>query len=448
MPKLKIAIIFNIFHFSTIIYINFVKMYYWAKVYIFISFLLGGYQLSIAQQRKCGYDNYYQIILKEYPEIVEKEIALQNELKNNNQRYAQSEGIIRIPVVIHVLYNTESQNISDEQIKSQISALNRDYRALNTDKLSSNHQFYDRIGDTEIEFCIATEDPWGQITTGIERKYVSKSSFSYSGNLNDADENYIKKSNKGGLDAWDTDKYLNIWIANFTDGTLGFASFPNDNAGIKDGIVIHYRVFGTIGNLLPDYNKGRTTTHEIGHWLGLKHIWGNGGNCNSDDGISDTPKQYDATYGCPSGIYDDECSPSTSGRMYQNFMDYTDDACMALFTKKQAEYVRNVLNSSRSSFLNNNIPCDFISKVTNNTLFKNIKVFPNPATNYLYIDQLPSSKEPYRIALYNELGQAVFTTTTNDYNTEIEVSELRKGVYYVEIVNGEHHYNQTVLVLH
>lgn len=171
-------------------------MFRWDKVFVFISFLIGEYQLCIAQQHKCGYATYYQNIIKEYPEILSKEIVLQNDVEHNNQRIAQSEGIIRIPVVIHVLYNTESQNISDEQIKSQISALNRDYRALNTDKLPSNHQFYDRIGDTEIEFCIATEDPWGQITTGIERKYVSKASFAYSGNINDADENYIKKATK------------------------------------------------------------------------------------------------------------------------------------------------------------------------------------------------------------------------------------------------------------
>ena len=131
-------------------------MFRWDKVFVFISFLIGEYQLCIAQQHKCGYATYYQNIIKEYPEILSKEIVLQNDVEHNNQRIAQSEGIIRIPVVIHVLYNTESQNISDEQIKSQISALNRDYRALNTDKLPSNHQFYDRIGDTEIEFCIAT----------------------------------------------------------------------------------------------------------------------------------------------------------------------------------------------------------------------------------------------------------------------------------------------------
>ena len=410
--------------------------------------MLVGVNMVFAQQRKCGYTSYYLNLIEKYPEILKEEQELQQISEKSNYKLSQNSGIIQIPVVVHVLYNTENQNISDEQIKSQIVALNRDYRATNSDKLPGGHYFFDRIGDTEIEFCLAKENPFGEPTTGIERKYTSKISFAYSGNLNDEDENIIKKSINGGLDAWNPSKYLNIWIANFTDGTLGYATFPNDNAGIKDGVVIHYRAFGTTGNLLSSYNKGRTTTHEIGHWLGLKHIWGDVDNCFADDGISDTPKQYDATYGCPSGLYADECSPESTGRMYQNFMDYTDDACMALFTIKQADYMRNILNTKRSSFVGNDIPCEIISAVTNNTQIRNVKIYPNPASNYLFIDGMSNNKEPYQIRLFNELGQIVYHTSVVLYKTEIELSALRNGIYYLDITSGDKQYNQSILVLH
>lgn len=415
------------------------------KISLFI-FLLGSFTFASHAQRKCGFTDYYNNLILEQPELLENfndQIQILSNLKTNS-----SYGIIRIPVVVHVLYNDSIQNISDEQIKSQISVLNRDYNASNLDKLPSSHQFYNKIGNAEIEFCLAKEDAWGNPTTGIERKYIEKLSFKYTGAVNDSDENYIKKSSIGGLDAWDTEKYLNIWIVNFSDGTLGFATFPTNTPNAKDGVVIHYKAFGTVGTLSGTYNKGRTSTHEIGHWLGLKHIWGDNSGCFSDDGISDTPKQYNETYGCPSGIYEDECSPSSTGRMYQNFMDYTDDACMSLFTSGQITVMRNTIINKRSGLLNSSIPCDFISSTSNNLNLKNLKIYPNPASNYLQIEYLPYKQTPYFINIFNELGQIVYQTQTQHTKLEIEVSGLRSGIYYLTINNNGETYNRTISILH
>jgi hypothetical protein len=208
---------------------------------------------------------------------------------------------------------------------------------------------------------------------------------------------------------------------------------------------------------MPDYKQGRTTVHEVGHWLGLQHIWGIiegcSNNANADDGISDTPKQYDATYGCPSGIYSDECMPAQSGgRMYQNFMDYTDDACMGLFTQQQVAVMRNTLNTARSGFLNIDIPCDFISSISSNNILSDIKIYPNPASNYLYIEQLPPSETPYFIKLFNSTGQQAAQTSirqlTDQNKIEIATSALPNGVYYLTIINGEQQLNQTIMIMH
>lgn len=361
----------------------------------------------------------------------------------SGQRTESTYPIITIPVVVHVLYKTAQQNINDAQIRSQIDVLNRDFNARNADSLPINHEFYNLIGNASIEFCLASVKPGGSSTTGIERKQVTYDGFEYS----DADESIIKSTSNGGLSAWNTSKYLNIWIVNFTDGTLGYATFPEDNSGNKDGVVIAYDAFGTVGVLTPDYDKGRTSTHEIGHWLGLYHIWGDDYNCTADDGIEDTPKQYEDSYGCPCEHPKvDNCSPSI---MYQNFMDYTDDACMSLFTKDQVTRMRNVLStaSNRTSFLNNTVACNTHTPTSDNSVYcdvtlnnnisinHDINIFPNPVRSTLFIEKLPPSISNYDIKIFNSIGAEVLSKQININQTSLDVSSLNAGIYYLHISN-------------
>ncbi|WBM75189.1 M43 family zinc metalloprotease [Saprospira grandis] len=228
-----------------------------------------------------------------------------------------SRSVITIPVVVHVVYNTTAQNISDAQILSQIQVLNEDFRRTNSDADNK----WAQAADTEIEFCLATVDPNGNATTGITRTYTSVSSFS----TNDA----MKYSSQGGKDAWPTDQYLNMWVCNISGGILGYAQFPGSGDFATDGVVMGYKYFGTVGQATAPFDGGRTATHEVGHWLNLRHIWGDGA-CGQDDFVGDTPESDAANYGCDAGHR--SCG---SADMVENYMDYSDDACMNLFTAGQ-----------------------------------------------------------------------------------------------------------------
>lgn len=270
-----------------------------------------------------------------------------DEIEQQTQAFLQSDvvqsrAVITIPVVVHVLYRTSKENISDAQIQSQIDVLNRDFKALNADLSGTPNEFKDVIGNAEIEFCLAKQDPKGNATTGITRKLVNVSSWGISDNT--------KKSIKGGVDPWNTTKYLNIWICNIGRGVLGYAQFPGGNTA-TDGVVIDYRYFGTNGTATYPFNRGRTATHEIGHWLNLRHIWGDT-KCG-DDFVNDTPIQNAANTDCQSYPHYSTCT-DTPLEMTMNYMDYTDDRCMYMFSAGQAARMRAVLapGGFRESLLN------------------------------------------------------------------------------------------------
>ncbi|RMG27418.1 MAG: hypothetical protein D6730_07225 [Bacteroidetes bacterium] len=242
----------------------------------------------------------------------------------SNQRVGRS--VITIPVVVHVVYHTEEENISDEQILSQIEVLNEDFGRFNADANQTPVQFMDVAADTRIRFQLATTDPYGEPTTGITRTYTDVPAFS-------AFQNEMKFQPQGGMDAWPTQDYLNIWVCNLSMGVLGYSQFPGGPAE-TDGVVICYKYFGRTGDITPPFNLGRTATHEIGHWLNLRHIWGDGP-CGTDDLVEDTPEAEGPTHGCLRTNF--SCG---SPDMVSNFMDYTDDACMNLFTQGQANRMR------------------------------------------------------------------------------------------------------------
>ncbi len=230
--------------------------------------------------------------------------------------------VINIPVVVHVLYNTAAQNVSDAQIQSQLTVLNNDFRKLNSDWTNTPSTFTNLVADCEFNFCLATVSPTGAATSGIIRKSTTVASFS----TNDA----MKFNSQGGSDAWPSGQYLNLWVCNISGGILGYAQFPG-GASATDGVVINYTAFGTTGTAAAPFNKGRTATHEVGHWLNLRHIWGDA-TCGNDL-VSDTPVHNTSNYSCPSHPKTNSCG--TSAEMFMNYMDYTDDACMYMFSSGQ-----------------------------------------------------------------------------------------------------------------
>jgi hypothetical protein len=297
-----------------------------------------------AQHRNCGTMGHLAHLKAQNPAL-ETNMA---QIEKETQKWIAEHGnektrlLVTIPVVVHVVYNTTAQNISTAQVQSQIDILNEDYRRLNADKANTPSVFASVAADVQIEFCLATTDPTGATTTGITRTQTATTAF--------LDDDAVKATATGGRDAWNTAKYLNLWVCNLSGGLLGYAQFPGGAAN-TDGVVILYSAFGNTGTVQPPYNKGRTATHEVGHWLNLYHIWGDdSGACSGSDLVSDTPNQGDSNGGCPT-FPNISCSNTPNGDMFMNYMDYTDDNCMNMFTNGQATRMTAIVNGSRSGLL-------------------------------------------------------------------------------------------------
>ena len=339
--------------------------------------------------------------------------------------------IIVVPVVIHILYNTNDQNISDAQVLSQLKVLNDDYRRRNADTVNTPWPFKGVAADTKISFCLAKVDPNGYTTSGIIHKHTSQTLF-----LSD-DE--MKFSSSGGDDGWDSHRYLNIWVCNLFGNTLGYAVMPGGPAE-RDGIVIQYTCFGTIGTVRAPYNKGRTATHEVGHWLGLRHLWGDA--VCGDDGIADTPPQEASTSGCPSFPQLSSCSINSYGNMFMNYMDFTDDACMNMFTKDQAGEMRSLfaLGNVRNSILSS-VVCDSAlakgpdpadSATTSGDI--KISVYPNPFNDHFTIHSSDSkSLNGGKIKVYDVMGKLFIQQTISSSDIKINTSNLPSGVYVLKV---------------
>lgn len=311
--------------------------------------------------------------------LYRKHFELENNRILNNGIIASSmlDTTITIPVVIHVLFNSAEQNISDEEIQSQIDILNEDFAANNASSLDVPTDWINLITDSKIRFKLAQRDPAGNNSNGIIR--VSSTILEYQ-----IFDPAIYSTSLGGSNAWPRSKYLNIWVCKLEGNALGYANFPGSSAN-QDGVVINYKAFGRNGIAKAPYNFGRTCTHEIGHWLILSHIWGDDNNdCSVSDfpitqqGIDDTPNQEGPTFRCKRFPELDDCSSTSPGIMYMNFMDYTDDKCMMFFTPGQIWRMRTTLNGIRDSL-----------KISNG------HVLPNLYTSDVAID---SVLNPVRIA--------------------------------------------------
>lgn len=365
--------------------------------------------------------------------------------------------VITIPVVVHVIHNGEAigtgTNISDAQIQSQIDVLNEDFRRQNQDILNVPAAFRGVSADPLIQFCLAQQEPNGKTTNGITR-HLQPSQSEYN-QLSVPIE--FQCLNRNTLEViikpvtiWDRDKYLNLWVSDMQEKgcnnqstTLGYAQFPGQKSNsdnlhpeLTDGVWISYNVFGKVGNLNSSYNLGRTTTHEVGHWLNLKHIWGDEAVCTADDEVVDTPQQTTESYGCNVFPKGDDCSLSYPGIMFQNYMDYSNDNCLALFTYGQVARMDATLFNQRASLLTS-VGC------TPSTLglneygnLENIVVYPNPTFSKVFFDNTNSNFK--EVTIYNYLGQEVTKNSFNnaERNQEIDMSSLAKGVYILKFKNA------------
>ncbi|MBK7239717.1 MAG: fibronectin type III domain-containing protein [Flavobacteriales bacterium] len=300
-----------------------------------------GFSMTIAAtaQRNCGSMDYLQQQIDANPDRaarLEQIDAFTTQFILDHSE--EDRAVITIPVVFHVVYANSTQNISDAKIYAQLAQLNADYARLNSDAGSTPSAFAALGANTEIQFCLAQRDPNGNATTGIVRKSTTVSSFS--------DNDYVKYNANGGSSAWPSSSYLNFWSCNLGSSLLGYAQFPGGPSA-TDGVVCLYSSIGSIttpGSATP-YNLGRTATHEVGHWLNLRHIWGDA-NCGSDL-VSDTPTQQTDNGGCPSFPHV-TCSNGSNGDMFMNYMDYTNDACMNIFTLGQKSRMQALFGTGGS----------------------------------------------------------------------------------------------------
>lgn len=415
------------------------------KVFLFLigmSLSLFSFDI-IAQSKKCATMTNLEKRMIQDPSLrqrmEESEIHTQKWISTNSD-YKRTAQVITIPVVVHVLWNDSIQNVSDAQIQSQLDVLNKDFRFLNADTLDVMHPYRSRAADTRIEFCLATRDPNGNFTTGITRTQTSEVSW----NAFDEDEaDNIKSSANGGKDNWDPTQYLNMYIVKFDSVLLGFATFPEELATSPnlDGVVIRYEAFGTSGTAgLGGYEKnmgGRTATHEVGHWLNLRHIWGDD-SCGNDF-VSDTESAEKANFGCPTFPHkaSNSCGTGSDGEMFMNYMDYVDDKCMNMFTSGQGERMAAAITGPRSGLLTS-LGCQTPLSVENNSNLNEISIYPNPNNGMFTIFMTEASPKNINIKIENVLGK-VLKEMNNISGTQIQVNlnnEFQPGAYFIRIDAG------------
>jgi hypothetical protein len=408
--------------------------------------LLIGVNLN-AQIEKCATMHVLEKRMQQDPStqlrMQQSEIQAQKWISENKtllkkKQDVKSQALVSIPVVVHVVYNNQTENVSDAQVQSQIVALNEDFRLLNGDSLDDTHPFWYYTADTQIEFCLASIDPNGNATSGITRTFTNTTAFGVDGSE--------KFTSLGGKDNWDPTRYLNIWVCDLSGDapTVGYATFPSDLTSYpdEDGVVIHYQAFGYIGTAgtgaYPTANLGRTGTHEVGHWLNLRHIWGD--DFCGDDFVPDTQIAYEENYGCPSFPHNtfSSCGSDGDGEMYMNYMDYVDDYCMVMFTYDQGTRMLSTLFGDRDGLLTSS-GCGTISV---NELFSenSFTLYPNPSDGNVVINSQMNGIHNVIISLFDLQGKEIQTFENSSFPFEMNLNELPNGSYLIKLQTG----NQSV----
>ncbi len=380
-------------------------------------------------QRACSTFTYIQQQLQADPSLAAKMQQIEDDTRRFRQgatteNRPEQDIVIKIPVVVHVLFHSPGENdlITDQKIQAQIDILNRCFRRKNSDTLNTPTVFRSLAADCEFEFYLATSDPRRKNTTGIVRKYSPVSEWQ-------ADDK-MKLSVEMGDDAWDPSSYLNIWVCNL-QRVAGYASMPGGDAA-KDGVVISFNVWGPTSTV-QGLNEGKTLVHEVGHWLNLKHLWGD--DYCGDDGVQDTPVQGGYNYGCPTGSHV-TCSNGPHGDMYMNYMDFTNDACINMFTLGQKARMKALFapGGKRYSILSSTglqPPLFYEAPLpVEQPRWLRPQLFPNPAGSFLTLDLTYDSRWIGKtIQLVNMQGRVVKQELVTSKVHQLNISALAPGMY-------------------
>lgn len=365
---------------------------------------------------------------------------------------AKTNSLYTIPVVVHIVYNTAAGNIDDSVVMNQIAILTEDYNRENADTVNMRPDFDIVAGSPKIKFQLAQVDEFGNPTTGITRTNTATASFGslaiIGGDFSDLEK--VKSTADGGHDPWDQSKYLNIWVCNMSvnffgqeiTALLGYATPPSNmpnwppgsTAGISDGVVIQYQAFGSNNPTPLDPGTGpievlgRTTVHEVGHYLGLRHIWGDG-DCTAEDGIDDTPNaDSESQQDCDPNK--NTCVDNIQGNdlpdMIENYMDYSAEGCQNSFTEGQASLIHGVLEDQRYNLVHGNLAA--LTQLDEIVWM----ISPNPTEGEITINTLAEISD---LKIFSPSGKIVKQIQPSGKNTKIDLQDLASGIYFISITS-------------
>lgn len=424
------------------------------KIIIATSILIG-FGATAQEVKRCATVEYMNYRESLQPGYIQSTVDAFNNAKKANS--AKSDETYIIPVVVHIVYNSAAQNIPDSVIYNQIQILNEDFNRLNADTINMRADFQPHVGSGNVEFRLASFDPNGNPTSGITRTQTTHSTFMtdiiamMSGDMSQLER--VKSTTNGGINPWNQSRYLNIWICNMAMTLLGsevpmlmgYATPPDglsnwpagSTAGLSDGVVLQYQAVGRNNpNPLVIQGqsfvvKGRTATHEVGHYLGLRHIWGDG-DCSQDDGIADTPNasaQSDQDCNTTKNTCVDNIGGVDLPDMVENFMDYSAEDCQNSYTKEQINLIRAVLENERWDLINDNSALGIGSKE-----ITKVSLHPNPANSSVTLrskEQLSGS-----ITILDLNGKVVKQVKANGLETIVDIEELPNGIYQLSVNNS------------
>ncbi len=407
--------------------------------------------IAQANLRRCGtytLEQYHEQQAPGYKDRVKACFANAKQIADANKaNRAVNDTIYKVQLVFHVVYTAPEENIPDSVIYSQIEVLNEDYRRLNADTGRTRAEFMPVAGDAGIEFELATVDPDGNPTNGITRTAGDGGLLGF----NPFTENM--KVEPGGKAPWPTDRYVNVWVCNVLNGLgiLGY-SYPPSNApnwqagsftdSTKQGVVLHYPVVGRNFSqpIDPTVAGGRSLVHELGHYFGLRHIWGDNADCIEDDGISDTPFAADASQQtCDTVINSCIDGPFDFNDMIENYMDYSDDRCLNMFTKEQIGIMRAMLQTSRAGVAKVEVANVTGIQATASNLL-NIQLYPNPTTGIVYLNAQIKNGKQYSYEIYNAIGEKLVAEnelTPANTRRVINLEGRASGIYFARIISGD-----------
>lgn len=390
-------------------------------------FLLVCWSGKMIAQQRCATDDLREYYMNHFPGYIErlqKNKAFLSEISHSSA--LETRTTIYLPVVVHVVYHDQAENISDAQIRSQIEALNQDFAALRVDP-DVPAEFKDRVGESHIRFCLATIDPSGNKSSGITRTYTNIDDIGLRKNENG--RKLVHYTRYGGEDPWDTGTYINIWVCKMIS-VLGYASRPGEAPyPEEDGIVVDFRHFGTQGTVVTPNKEGRTAVHEMGHYFGLYHLWGIDANGCGDDLIEDTPPQKGPHYGCPEyPVY--SCDNTN---MTMNFMDYTDDPCLYMFTKGQVDYMFNALKFMRPVLLEN--AGTYCGDEFKAPLDKRMSIYPSLVHDHIWISQIEPGNGLIKAKIFTITNRIVaeYSLISEDLMKISLNNNIPPGIYFLQL---------------